>query len=146
MKHIIYDTFIAWMLLKFSKCHTIMLFGLVFSKLKKEEMTQATRNHECVHARQWVEVTMLSGMVILALILIFGWSAWWMLLSGFAYYVWYIIEYMIKCINYTIMYDEWECRLESPYKSISFEREARLASKDDNYLENSGYFGWLKML
>ena len=146
MKKIFYDTIIAWMLLCMSKCHTIMLFGFVFSKLKKEEMTQATKNHECVHARQWVEVTMLSGMVILALILIFGWSAWWMLLSGAVYYVWYIIEYMIKGINYTIMYDEWECRLESPYRSLSFEREARLAEYDNSYLENSNYFGWIKLI
>lgn len=85
-------------------------------------------------------------MVILALTLIFGWSAWWMLLSGITYYVWYIIEYMIKGINYTIMYDEWECRLESPYRSLSFEREARKAEKDANYLENSRYFAWLKEL
>ena len=146
MKHIIYDTFIAWMLLKFSKCHTIMLFGFVFSKLKKDEMTQATRNHEYVHARQWFEVTTLIGSILLLVVLSFGVSAWWLLLSGVAYYIWYVVEWMIKGINYTIMYDEWECKLESPYKSISFEREARLASEDDNYLENSGYFGWLKML
>ena len=146
MKHIIYDTFIAWMLLKFSKCHTIMLFGFVFSQLKKDEMTQATRNHEYVHARQWFEVTTLIGSILLLVVLSFGVSAWWLLLSGVAYYIWYVVEWMIKGINYTIMYDEWECKLESPYKSISFEREARLASEDDNYLENSGYFGWLKML
>lgn len=146
MKKIFYDTIIAWMLLCMSKCHTIMLFGFVFSKQKKEEMTQATKNHECVHARQWVEVTMLSGMVILALTLIFGWSSWWMLLSSIAYYVWYIIEYMIKGINYTIMYDEWECRLESPYKSLSFEREARLAEEDATYLANCKYFAWLGMI
>ena len=27
------------------------------SKLKEEEVTQRVRNHECVHARQWFEVT-----------------------------------------------------------------------------------------
>lgn len=146
MKKIFYDTFIAWMLLCMSSCHTIMLFGFVFSKQKSNEMTQATKNHECVHARQWVEVTMLSGMVILALTLIFGWSAWWMLLSGVAYYVWYIVEWLIKGVYYTIMIDEWTCDLETPYESISFEREAGKAEKDANYLENSRYFSWMKEL
>lgn len=146
MKKVFYDSWVARMLLYFSSCHTIMLFGFVFSKQKKDEMTQATRNHECVHARQWFEVTALTGSVLLLVVLSFGVSTWWLLLNGVAYYIWYVVEWMIKSINYTIMYDEWECRLESPYKSISFEREARLASKDDNYLENSGYFGWLRML
>ena len=146
MKHIIYDTFIAWMLLKFSKCHTIMLFGLVFSKLKKNEMTQSTKNHEMVHARQWCEVTFVSALVILALILVFGISPLWWLLSGVIYYIWYILEYMCKFVWYSIMIDEWTCGMETPYQSISFEREARLANNDDSYLENGGYFGWLRML
>ena len=31
------------------------------------------------------------------------------------------------------------------YRLISFEREARLAEKDNNYLENCSYFsGWLR--
>lgn len=123
-----------------------MLFGLVFSKLKKDEMTQATKNHEMVHVRQWCEVTFVSAFAILALILIFGISPLWWLLSGVVYYIWYIIEYMCKFVWYSIMIDEWTCGMETPYESISFEREARLANNDDNYLENGGYFGWLRML
>lgn len=146
MKNVFYNSPVARLLLCLSPCDTIMLFGLVFSEVTEDRMKQATRNHECVHARQWVEVTMLSGMVILALTLIFGWSAWWMLLSGIAYYVWYIVEWMIKGVYYTIMIDEWTCDLETPYESISFEREARKAEKDANYLENSRYFAWLKEL
>ena len=146
MKNVFYNSWVAKTILCLSKCHTIMLFGFVFSKLKQEEMTQRVRNHECVHARQWVEVTMLSGMVILALTLIFGWYAWWMMLSGIVYYVWYIVEWMIKGVYYTIMIDEWTCDMETPYQSISFEREARLSERDSNYLENGGCFGWLKEL
>lgn len=44
------------------------------------------------------------------------------------------------------MIDEWTCDLETPYQAISFEREARLAEKDNNYLENSKYFSWLKFI
>ena len=146
MKKVFYDSWVARMVLYFSTCHTIMLFGFVFSKLKEEEVTQRVRNHECVHARQWFEVTALSGSVLLAIVLIFGISPWWILLSGGIYYVLYVLEWICKCIWYSVMIDEWTCDMETPYQSISFEREARLSERDSNYLENSGYFGWLKEL
>ena len=146
MKNVFYDSWVAKSVLCLSKCHTIMLFGFVFSKLKEKEVTQRVRNHECVHARQWFEVTALSGSVLLAIVLVFGISPWWMLLGGGIYYVWYVLEWMCKSVWYSVMMDEWTCDMETPYQSISFEREARLSERDNNYLENSGYFGWLKEL
>ena len=146
MKNVFYNSWVAKSVLCLSKCHTIMLFGFVFSKLKEEEVTQRVRNHECVHARQWFEVTALSGSVLLAIVLVFGISPWWMLLSGGIYYVWYVLEWMCKSVWYSVMIDEWTCDMETPYQSISFEREARLSERDNNYLENGGYFGWLKEL
>ena len=146
MKNVFYNSWVAKAVLCLSKCHTIMLFGFVFSKLKEEEVTQRVRNHECVHARQWFEVTALSGSVLLAIVLVFGISPWWMLLSGGIYYVWYVLEWMCKSVWYSVMIDEWTCYMETPYQSISFEREARLSERDSNYLENGGYFGWMKEL
>ena len=146
MKNIIYNSWVAKTVLCLSKCHTIMLFGFVFSKLKEEEVTQRVRNHECVHARQWFEVTALSGSILLSIVLAFGISPWWMFLSGGIYYVLYVLEWMCKSVWYSVMIDEWTCYMETPYQSISFEREARFSERDSNYLENSGYFGWLKEL
>lgn len=146
MKNVFYDSWVAKSVLCLSKCHTIMLFGFVFSKLKEEEVTQRVRNHECVHARQWFEVTLLFADLILGVVLIFGISPLWMLLSGGVYYILYILEWMCKSVWYSVMIDEWTCDMETPYQSISFEREARLSERDSNYLENSGYFGWLKEL
>ena len=146
MKNIFYDSWVARAVLCLSPCHTIMLFGFVFSKLKQEEVTQRIRNHECVHARQWFEVTALSGTVILALVLAFGISAWWMLLAGIVFYIWYVIEWLCRCVCYSVMKDEWTCDMDTHYRSISFEREARFSERDSNYLENGGYFGWLKEL
>ena len=146
MKNVFYNSWVAKAVLCLSKCHTIMLFGFVFSKLKEEEVTQRVRNHECVHARQWFEVTALSGSILLSIVLIFGISPWWMFLSGGIYYVLYVLEWMCKSVWYSVMIDEWTCDMETPYQSISFEREARFSERDNNYLENSGYFGWLKEL
>ena len=140
MKKIFYNSGIAKTLLCLSDCHTIMLFGFVFSKLKEEEMTQSTKNHESVHVRQWAEMTISSGLLLFMLVVIFGISSWWLVLSGLTFYLWYIIEYFFKSIHYSIMIDPWTCDLETPYESISFEREARKANKDSNYLENSNYF------
>ncbi len=146
MKKIFYNSSIAKALLCLSDCHTIMLFGFVFSKLKEEEMTQSTKNHESVHVRQWAEMTIASGIILLMLVLILGISPWWIALSGLAFYIWYLVEWFLKGFKYSIMIDEWTCDLETPYESISFEREARKANKDSNYLENSNYFEWLKFL
>ena len=146
MKNVFYNSWVAKTVLCLSKCHTIMLFGFVFSKLKEEEVAQRVRNHECVHARQWFEVTALSGSVLLAIVLVFGISPLWMLLSGGIYYVWYVMEWICKSVWYSVMIDEWTCDMETPYEAISFEREARLSERDNNYLENGGYFGWLKEL
>ena len=143
MKNVFYNSWVAKAVLCLSKCHTIMLFGFVFSKLKEEEVTQRVRNHECVHARQWFEVTALSGSVLLAIVFIFGISPLWMLLSGGIYYALYVLEWMCKSVWYSVMIDEWTCDMETPYEAISFEREARLSERDNNYLENGGYFGWL---
>ena len=144
MKKVFYDSWVARMLLYFSSCHTIMMFGFVFSKLKESEMAQFTRNHECVHARLWFETTALVGTIILAIVLIFGISAWWMLLAGVVYYVWYVIEWWIRSMVYSVLDDDWDCVKRNPYKDISFEREARFSEKDPDYLENSNYFAWLK--
>ena len=146
MKNVFYNSWVAKTVLCLSKCNTIMLFGFVFSKLKEEEVTQRVRNHEFVHARQWFEVAALSGSILLSIVLIFGISPWWMLLSGGIYYVWYVLEWVCKSVWYSVMIDEWTCDMETPYQSISFEREARLSERNNNYLENGGYFGWLKKL
>lgn len=148
MNKVFYNSIIAKGLLYFSPCDLIMLFGMVFSTAKKEDVHQGVINHENVHIRQWNEVTMLSGIIILALVLIFDISALWLLLSGVTYYVWYAIEFMCKAVYYSIMNSEWDCQSKrlNPYEELSFEREARLADKDDTYLANSKYFDWIKMI
>lgn len=146
MKKVFYDSWVARTVLCLSSCHTIMLFGFVFSKQKEDGMTQATRNHECVHARQWFEVAALSGTLLLVLVLALGISPWWMLLAGIVYYVWYAVEWTCKAVAYSVLDDDWDCEKRSAYRNVSMEREARFSEKDPHYLENSSYFAWLKEL
>lgn len=80
MKKIRYNSWIARTFL-WENYETITLAAWVCTKCKsKEEMPQSTRNHECTHARQWVECMLASGMIIWALVLFVGYqhggSAW----------------------------------------------------------------------
>lgn len=144
MKKVFYDSWFARLVLCLSSCHTIMLFGFVFSKRKESEISQSTRNHECTHARQWFETTALFGALFLAIVLAFGVTPWLVVLSGLMYYVWYVIEWLIKLV----IYNTFNTSGEKPnaYKNLSFEREARLSERDAHYLENSDYFAWLRHL
>lgn len=149
MKKIYYNSKIAKLL--FNKCHTIALMAWVFIKWSKKEVDQSIINHECIHARQWIELTTVFGLLIWVGLLIFGFSAWWMLLASIAYYVLYVLEFIIRLLLLTIF---MLCNnvnnsiniSEKAYMGISFEQEARLAEKDDNYLENSFYFAWIRFI
>lgn len=136
MKKILYNSWISRTLL-WGNYNTITLAAWVCTKFKNEgEMPQRIRNHECTHARQWVECMMASGVVIWALVLFFGISAWWFCLSFLMFYVLYVLEFLVKLIFFG----------KYSYRHISFEQEAYTHQYDDNYLENGDYFGWLQYI
>lgn len=142
MKKVFYESWIAKHLL-INKCTTITLLAWVFTKWSKTEARQSTINHECVHARQWIELTIASGLLLWAGELIFGYSAWWLICSAAVFYIWYVLEWCIRKMIASVLAD---CREDyDAYHMVSFEREARLAERDNNYLENSHYFAWLKL-
>ena len=138
MKKIRYNSFITRNFL-WENYDTITLAAWVCTKcMSKEEMPQSTRNHECTHARQWVECMLASGVIIWALVLFANISAWWFVLSFLMFYILYVLEYLIKLILYR--------NFSKAYKNISFEREAYECQFDNNYLENGDYFNWIKYI
>lgn len=142
MKKVFYSSWLAKKLL-FDGYSTITLGPLVFTKYSKEMFRQSTMNHECTHARQWTELTLLSGAILWVLgVFVYDFSAAWLILSIFTFYVWYVIEYFIKWTYGQICAD---CKYNA-YREISFEREARLSEEDYCYLENSNYFAWFKLI
>lgn len=142
MKKVIYESKLAKLLI--NNCTTIMLCGFVFTQFPKEKTPQEVINHECTHARQWIELTVAAGIILLSMVLILGVSAWWLLLSGVVFYVWYLLETFVRI--FTSKPEPNRTRLKVAYRNVSFEQEARLAEKDNNYLENSQYFANLKFL
>lgn len=138
MRKIYCNNWLAKVLLAFSSCHTITIGPFVLSKREESRITQEVRNHECTHARQWAEIAVASGIILLGMVLALGVSPLWMLLSGMVFYLWYGVEYAIRlCILRNA---------DKAYKAVSFEREAYENDSDAHYLENSNYFAWINYL
>lgn len=90
MKKIIYNSKLAHLIL-WANYTTITLTAFVFTEFKdKTEMPQSVRNHECTHARQWIEMFLLSGLIIWLVSLFVEISPWLYLLAVFAFYLWYV--------------------------------------------------------
>lgn len=145
MKKVFYNSFLAKALLCMSICQTITVGPFVFSKLHRWEMPQRVRNHECTHARQWIELTVLTGAILFGLVLSADIPPWWMLASGVIFYLWYGIEYVIRAMIYSVTNDDCpRGERKSAYRMVSFEQEAYDNETDNNYLENGRYFAWMK--
>lgn len=140
MKKVFYNSWIARHML-LAGYSTITLMAWVFTKLSKEEVRQSTINHECTHARQWMELAVASGLLIWLGMLAFDLSAWWLVLSTLTFYIWYVSEYLVR--RFIGFFKSAGNGQKEAYRLVSFEQEARLAEKDNNYLENSTYFAWM---
>lgn len=137
MKRFYYQSWIAKTLLAFSACHTITIGPFVFSKLPKEEITQSVRNHETCHSCQWTETAGIAACVVLILQLIFDISPLWYIVAALTFYIWYVIEWLVRLCIY------WNFKIA--YRAVSFEREAYSNELDCDYIENRPLFsGWLR--
>ena len=68
--------------------------GILFVR-GNAKIDDVTMNHESVHSRQYVEVGILS--LILLMPLVFNGLWWlWLILSVFAFYILYVIEWFVR--------------------------------------------------
>lgn len=96
--------------LPFKGFRAINLFGVVFARKEHPALSRRIINHELIHTRQMLEL-----MVI-------------------GFYVWYVIEWIIKWIIY-------KNRLEA-YRNIGFEREAFDNDSNLDYLKYRKWYGF----
>lgn len=134
MKRYYLNSWVAKVLLMFTTCHTITLGFFVFSKNKT--ISKVVKNHETIHTMQWLEVTMLAGLIFVILDLING--TYLTFLSPFVYYALYGFEYLLR----VTMYKDYKLA----YLALSFEREAYENEEDFNYILNRRIFSWGKVL
>lgn len=115
-------------IIPFSGYKAINLFGVLFVK-NNAKIDGVTLNHESIHSRQFVEL-----MVLFAVATVF--IRWWLpVFAPFAFYVWYIVEWLIRLL-----------KKGNAYRNISFEREAYANQGDFSYLKGRGWFNFLKYL
>lgn len=128
----------------FGNFESINLFGVVFTK--SDNLSFRSLNHEFIHTMQYLECFGVGFLLVLGLCLLFGWSMWWLLISLPTFYYWYVIEWMIRGIMYSVLDDDWDCKKRSAYREMSFEKEAY--NNDDNvsYIMERKPFAWLKEL
>lgn len=91
----------------------INFLGIVFARQEFKELSKSTLNHEAIHTAQMKEL----------------------LYIGF--YLWYVIEWLIKLFVYS--------RKEA-YRNISFEREAYDHQHDYGYLKKRKHFAWWRRI
>lgn len=115
--------------LLFEGYSTIAIGWFVFSKLDK--LTNRTKIHETIHALQWTEVT----SVAFVLLACFSWiiSPYLVFLSPIVYYVWYVIEWLIRL------------PFGNAYRNIMFEKEAFDNDHNERYLLERELFAWLNI-
>lgn len=84
-------------------------------------------------------MTIAVGCVILIMQLIFSISPLWYISAAFAFYIWYLVEWLIKLFAYK--------SFKIAYKKVSFEQEAYASEHDCNYIENRPLFsGWIQYI
>ena len=125
-------------LIPFKGFQAITILPFIFARNSAKWLKDYVLNHETIHLRQQLEVLIASAAVIAALILIFGWSWWWMLTSFGVYYTWYGIEWLVRL---AICHDT-----NLAYKNIAFEQEAYLNEHDMTYLKNRKLFAWVEYI
>ena len=97
----------------FSGYKAINLFGILFAK-PKAKIDEMTINHESIHSKQYKEVTLVLAIPLLALSYSVSW--WWIILIPFTFYIWYVVEFLIRWA----ITRNWD----DAYRNIGFEKEA----------------------
>ena len=115
-------------IIPFSGFKAINLFGVLFVR-SNAKIDDVTINHEGIHSKQFIEL-----MILFAVATVF--IRWWMpLFSPLFFYIWYVIEWLIRLF-----------KKGNAYKNISFEREAYANEGDASYLNGRYWFNFLRYI
>lgn len=112
------------------------LFGIL---LTKQDLTEIDKNHEMIHTKQIIECAIILFTLLLILV-IFGINPWWLLISPAAFYIWYVIEYLLIRV-FNIKDEQSDC-----YHDISLEEEAHINKYNMEYLKTREAFAWLEYI
>lgn len=150
---IFYDSKLARLLLP--GCHTIMLFGAVFTKKKERKsvydaginfFSDVVKNHELIHVAQYREC-FVSGCV-LAVLFVFlrGFSLWYVLLPVLLYYVLYLVEWAVSFVHHLFSKrkKDFVGANDKAYDASAMEMEAYDNERDLDYLSRRKWYAFMK--
>ncbi len=92
----------------------VTIYPFVFLKHNGAKTDYVLLNHEFIHLQQQKELLWI------------------------VFFIWYILEYLIKLVYYRNSY--------RAYRNISFEREAYFYENDLDYLKNRPFYNFLKFI
>lgn len=112
----------------------IMLFGAVFTAKSESEFTERNYRHEYIHTLQWrsvLGVGFMASVILTDILYLFtssGYSFFGFLLFPGFYYVWYVMEFLIRFLLIYIKERKgFHASRIKAYRYIVFEQEARYA-------------------
>lgn len=121
----------------FSGYKAMTVWPFIFVR-KNVEFNDIDKNHESIHGRQQIECHIVICVLLLFMACLGLFSFWWLFCTPLFYFIWYGIEYFIRCLAYG--------NDHVGYRNISFEQEAYMNEIDFYYLPNRKPFAWVKYL
>ena len=109
----------------------INLFGILFAK-PNAKLDELTINHESIHSKQYREVTAVLSILTLALSFSVSWR--FILLIPFTFYIWYVVEWIIRVI----------IGQKDAYKNISFEKDAYICQENPEGRKRYSFLKYIK--
>lgn len=133
-----YNSRLAKWLTPLGTCHTITLGCFVLTEKAENEVSERLRLHETTHAVQFFEL-LIVGLVIFVVLACLGCSWWWLLPCSMLFYVWYLLEWLVRLIKDR----DWH----TAYKGLAFEREAIDVSENGAKHKPFGFvrYYWLQV-
>lgn len=124
-------------LIPFKGYKAMTVWPFVFVR-KDQEYNEVDANHETIHGAQQVECHIVIGLILLIMACVGIFRLWWILCTPLFYFLFYVLEYMIRCLAYG---DN-----EEGYRNISFEQEAYNMENTLPYMSFRTPFEWVKYL
>ena len=104
----------------------MFFMGLIFAR-PHAKIDELTAQHEKIHAKQMVEV-MPFGLLFLLI------SWWFIFLIPFTFYIWYVVEWLIRVI----------IGQKDAYKNISLEKDAYIWQGIPEERKRYSFFKYIK--
>ena len=108
------------------------IFPFIFVH-EDESFNKVDERHEMIHGRQQEEMLFIG--IVLAAVFFFLDCGWWSLLGLSLFYIWYVLEWLVRVVIGS-----------NAYRKISFEQEAYDNQEFPEYLEDRKAFAWIKYI